>query len=70
MDSHVREVAANRPTRMGCNTLTPSWVAKIPVTMGNTDPPICPITKTRAKAVEWMAGGNSFEATETPYCGG
>jgi hypothetical protein len=66
MSSQDTAVATNRPTRIGCRTLTPTWLARIPVTMGKTDPPICPVTNTTARAVEWISGGNNFEPTDTP----
>jgi hypothetical protein len=38
----------------------------MPVTMGNADPPICPMTKMGAKAVGCISGRNSLEATGMP----
>ena len=64
--SQVTAAATYRPTRIGCRTATPTWLARMPVTMGNAEPPTCPMTKTKGRAVAWIAGGNSFEATDMP----
>lgn len=65
--SQLTPVAPNKPTKIGCKTLTPAEDAMMPVTAGKIDPPICPRTNTRA------AGNVSFvyERTErlrkSPY---
>ena len=64
--SQVTAAATYRATSIGCKTATPTRVARMPVMIGKVDPPICPMTNTKGRAVEWMVGGNSFEATEMP----
>lgn len=49
--NQLTAVALNRPTSIGCKTLTPTRAAMTPVIAGKMDPPICPRTKTNAGRV-------------------
>jgi len=66
MSSQAIAVAPNSPTSMGCKTATPLCEARTPVATGKMEPPICAKTKTKARAVDRISGGKSFEPTETP----
>jgi len=45
-------VAMDRPTRIGCRTLTPALAAITPVTVGKSEPPAC--ARTKMKPVEFF----------------
>lgn len=50
-NNQLTPVALRSPTSIGWSTLTPTWVAIIPVMAGKMEPPIWPRTKTNARCV-------------------
>lgn len=64
MMNQVTIVTAINDTSIGCSTHTPIEVDNRPVTMGNSDPPICAKTKTSASAVDLVSDGNNLEPTD------